>query len=188
VKVVSITEGIPTILPPLAFITFLTMIKDFFEDYKRRKSDAEENNKKVLIYKQSTKKWVEDLWKNVLVGDLVQVTKNQFFPCDLLCIAASDYRKGQCFIETKNLDGETNLKNKFVPADLKDSIKDDESALKLQGIVLNAEGPNQYLSKFKGYLTVADKKIPLSASNFLLRGCILRNTDYIIGLATYTGH
>lgn len=61
-KAVSITEGVPTILPPLAFITFLTMIKDFFEDYKRRKSDEEENNKKVLVYKPATKKWVEDIW------------------------------------------------------------------------------------------------------------------------------
>lgn len=33
---VSITNQLPTILPPLAFITFLTMIKDFYEDYKRR--------------------------------------------------------------------------------------------------------------------------------------------------------
>lgn len=86
------------------------------------------------------------------------------------------------------MDGETNLKNKFTPTELKETIKDESSALALQGNILNCEGPNQYLSKFKGSMIVQGNKVPLSASNFLLRGCILRNTDYIIGLATYTGH
>ena len=33
---VSFSNGIPVIIPPLAFIIFITMLKDFYEDNKRR--------------------------------------------------------------------------------------------------------------------------------------------------------
>jgi len=36
---------------PLCFILALTMIKDAFEDLKRRKADNEENSRKVLVYR-----------------------------------------------------------------------------------------------------------------------------------------
>ena len=37
--------GIPSLLLPLAFVVSLSMIKDGFEDYQRKKSDDEENNR-----------------------------------------------------------------------------------------------------------------------------------------------
>jgi phospholipid-transporting ATPase len=185
IKLVSITGGIPTILPPLAFIVLLTMIKDVYEDYKRYKSDEEENNKETLVYDNG--KFVTMRWKDVRVGQILKVVKNQFFPADLVLLSSSDYRKGICFIETKNLDGETNLKTKNVCDDLKDQIKSDDDALRLSSKTVNAEGPNQYLSVFKGSFQMNGSKLPLSSKNFLLRGCTLRNTDYILGCAVYTG-
>ena len=185
IKLVSITGGIPTILPPLAFIVLLTMIKDVYEDYKRYKSDEEENNKETIVYQQGS--FETKRWKDVRVGQIVKVVKNQFFPADLVLLSSSDYRKGICFIETKNLDGETNLKTKNVCDDLKDRIKSDADALDLSSKNINAEGPNQFLSVFKGSLLVDGKKLPLSSKNFLLRGCTLRNTDYILGCVVYTG-
>lgn len=185
VKIVSITHGVPTILPPLAFIVFLTMVKDVYEDYKRYKSDQEENNKEAHIYQGKELRTLT--WKNIQVGDIVRVNKNEFFPADLLLLASSDFRKGQCFIETKNLDGETNLKTKTVAEDMKHLIKSEENILHFKDSILNAEGPNQYLNSFKGSFIYSDTKYPLSGQNLLLRGCILRNTDYIIGCAVYTG-
>lgn len=55
------------------------------------------------------------------------------------------------------------------------------------GSIVNSEGPNQYLSKFKGTIEYSGKKVSLNSNNFLLRGCILRNVDYVYGLVTYTG-
>lgn len=185
IRVVSITGGVPTILPPLAFIVFLTMVKDVYEDYKRYKSDQEENNKETLVYQDGEFKKM--MWKDIRVGHLVKVNKNEFFPTDLVMIASSDYRKGLCFIETKNLDGETNLKSKIISEDLRAIIKTEQDALTMGGNIVNAEGPNQYLANFKGAFIHNDTKLPLSGQNFLLRGCILRNTDYIIGCAVYTG-
>ena len=43
------------------------------------------------------------------MGSIVKIEQDEFFPCDMVVIATSD-KKGRCYIETKNLDGETNKK------------------------------------------------------------------------------
>jgi hypothetical protein len=40
---VSITNGVPTVGFSLVFIMSLSMVKDFLEDFKRWKSDKQEN-------------------------------------------------------------------------------------------------------------------------------------------------
>jgi len=47
----------------------------------------------------------------VQVGCLVRVKQDEFFPSDLILLSSA-LPKGVCYIETKNLDGETNLKYK----------------------------------------------------------------------------
>lgn len=47
IPVITISEGMPTIFMPLAFIVAVTAIKDYYEDYKRKKSDREENQSMV---------------------------------------------------------------------------------------------------------------------------------------------
>lgn len=39
--------------------------------------------------------------------------ENEYFPCDVMLLKSSE-KKGVAYIETKNLDGETNLKHKIV--------------------------------------------------------------------------
>lgn len=40
-----IGTGVPSLLMPITFVVSLSMIKDGFEDYQRKKSDDEENNR-----------------------------------------------------------------------------------------------------------------------------------------------
>lgn len=192
IDLVSITGGIPTILPPLAFIVLLTMIKDVYEDYKRYQSDKEENNKEASKVTADHPEGKDVCWQTIRAGDIIKVHKNEFFPCDLLVLASSDKRRGQCFIETKGLDGETNLKTKSVPQQITDHLgeKGIDGVLGQPGSigVVSSEGPNPYLYTFKGFMTISDTKFPLDNSSLVLRGCSLRNTDYIYGVAIYTGH
>ena len=44
---ISISGGKPAMALPLSFVILVSMIKDMFEDYKRYKSDTEENYKLV---------------------------------------------------------------------------------------------------------------------------------------------
>jgi magnesium-transporting ATPase (P-type) len=45
------------------------------------------------------------------------VLEDSFAPADILLLSSSD-QKGVCYVETKNLDGETNLKIKNVHRDI----------------------------------------------------------------------
>lgn len=75
---------------------------------KRKKSDEEENERTVLQY-QGELGWCKTRWRELRVGDVIRVQCDEPFPSDIVLLNSSD-GKGLCFVETKNLDGETNLK------------------------------------------------------------------------------
>lgn len=51
------------------------------------------------------------------------------------------------------------------------------------------EKPNSTLNKFTGRVSFKDKKnISMDSNNFILRGCSLRNTQWVVCLVAYTGH
>ena len=56
------------------------------------------------------------------VGMIVKVKHDEFFPADMVLCRSSD-RKGLCYVETKNLDGETNLKHKVAEKYLNKKLK-----------------------------------------------------------------
>lgn len=98
-------------LMPLSFVIFVSMVKDIFEDLKRHKSDKIENNREVLAANQDTLSFEPILWKDIHVGMILKIKEDEFFPADVILLNSST-SKGICYIETKNLDGETNLKHK----------------------------------------------------------------------------
>jgi phospholipid-transporting ATPase len=106
---ISITGGQPAILLPLLFVCAVSAVKDLFEDIKRHRADDQENNRKALVLNINSNQFELKPWKEIRVGMIVKVLGNQFFPADLVLLSSSG-RKGICYIETKNLDGETNLK------------------------------------------------------------------------------
>ena len=60
---------------------------------------------------------------------------------------------GLAYIETKNLDGETNLKHKSCHKELQLIITEAESAAAFKGTCL-VEAPNDQLYRFEGTLTL----------------------------------
>lgn len=71
-------------------------------------------------------------------------------PADLLILHTSD-EKGTCYVETKNLDGETNLKIKSANKEMQQMF-DSESALREIDGEINCEGPNNAIYKFEGMI------------------------------------
>ena len=116
---ISDSGGVPVLALPLSFVVGISMIKDIYEDYLRHTSDNEENNRKVEV---SDHQWVRLIksrvwrfkkaaWSSIRVGKIIKVYEDQPFPCDMVLLNSSA-PKGICYVETKNLDGETNLKHK----------------------------------------------------------------------------
>ena len=77
-------------------------------------------------------------WRHIGVGDLVRVYENCFFPADMLVINSSE-PEGALYVETKNLDGESNLKLKMVNKDLITRYEDKASFEDFSGVTLNVE-------------------------------------------------
>ncbi len=129
-------------------------------------------------------------WKELHVGEIVKLKSDEFVPADMLLLHTSD-PKGACFVETKNLDGETNLKIKSANKDLHNYFGSLEQLSKIDGQIL-CEKPNNAIYKFEGAAEMAlqnlSEKISLNADNVLLRGSSVRNTDYVYGVIIFTGH
>ena len=96
------------------FVLFVTMLKEALENYFRYKSDKEANNRVCMAYNYNQKKFVETKWKDIRVGDLIIVDKEGKFPVDMLLMVTPN-PDGLVFVDTSNLDGETNLKDKSCP-------------------------------------------------------------------------
>lgn len=173
-----------SILAPLVVVTGVTMAKEILEDWRRRKQDIEANNRKVKVYDRSNT-FQDTKWKNLRVGNLVKVYKDEYFPADLLLISSS-YEDGICYVETTNLDGETNLKVKHA-LDVTSSLHDDDYYKKFKAII-KCEDPNEDLYSFIGTMWYDGLQYPLSLQQILVRDSKLRNTEYVYGVVVFTGH
>ncbi|KAI9331224.1 hypothetical protein DFJ73DRAFT_85001 [Zopfochytrium polystomum] len=190
-------------------------------------------------------RWVEISWGNVQIGDIVLIQNDDPIPADLIILSSSE-PDCLCYVETKNLDGETNLKIRqgleetafLSRGDIRmlfeegtsrtrrfgermEETTDDEKPRRLFRVAIEMEDPNPSLYTFSGAVLVSwdslewmkkqarrntdqavtdfdgtkpennrdlvSVKIPLGINEMLLRGCILRNTDWVIGLVVYAG-
>ncbi|XP_069018284.1 phospholipid-transporting ATPase ID [Embiotoca jacksoni] len=168
---------------PLALVLSITAIKDASEDMNRHKSDNQVNNRKVDVLIDGELR--NEKWMNVQVGDIIKLENNQFVTADLLLLSSSE-PLNLVYVETAELDGETNLKVKqalTVTGEMGDSIEE------LAGFTgeVRCEPPNNRLDKFKGTLTDDSQSYSLDNDKVLLRGCTLRNTEWCFGLVIFGG-
>ncbi|WVZ58959.1 hypothetical protein U9M48_009174 [Paspalum notatum var. saurae] len=168
---------------PLSLVLLVSLIKEAFEDWKRFQNDMSINNAHVDVLQGQH--WESTPWKRLQVGDIVRIKQDGYFPADLLFLSSTN-PDGVCYIETANLDGETNLKIRKALEKTWDYVIP-EKASEFKGEV-QCEQPNNSLYTFTGNLIVDKQTIPLSPNQLLLRGCSLRNTEYIVGAVIFTGH
>ncbi|XP_037531124.1 phospholipid-transporting ATPase IA [Nematolebias whitei] len=173
-----------TTLVPLLFILVVAAVKEIIEDLKRHKADSVVNKKECQVLRNGA--WEIVHWEKVAVGEVVRAANGDHLPADLVILSSSE-PQGMCYIETSNLDGETNLKIRQglqVTADLKDI----ESLMRLSGR-MECESPNRHLYEFVGNIRLnGHSTVPLGPDQILLRGAQLRNTQWVHGVVVYTGH
>lgn len=173
-----------TTLVPLVFILAVSALKEVVEDYKRHRADRETNHREIEVLRSGHWQFVK--WTEVVVGDIVKVHNNQFFPADLVMISSSE-PQAICFIETSNLDGETNLKVRQGLSGTA-NLLDTKDLTSLSGSI-QCEPPNRLLYEFSGVLRMTNvQAMALGPDQLLLRGALLRNTNWIFGAVIYTGH
>ena len=178
----------------LVFVLLVTSCKEGAEDFQRYKSDKLENTRMVTVVKfdESSGALIESQMetKDVKSGDIIKMTGTTAVPADMLLILTSMHADGnQCYVETANIDGETNLKLKEAPAALKPLIRNGEPTKALFQGTLQFEEPNKsiytFIGAFKNEALGID--VALSAENLLLRSSLFSNTDWAYGIAIYTG-
>ena len=138
----------------------------------------------------------KDFWKNVKVGDFVRIYNDDQIPADVVILSTSD-PDGACYVETKNLDGETNLK-------VRQALRSGQKVKHARDcertefyIESEPPHPNLYQYSAAARWTQRDSKRPeapgtpmtepISINNLLLRGCSLRNTEWVLGVVVFTG-
>ncbi|VDK80983.1 unnamed protein product [Litomosoides sigmodontis] len=189
--IIALLQQIPGVSPtgrfttagPFVIILTVSAIKEIFEDIKRRKSDQTVNNYCATVLKG--REWKYLLWKNLKVGDIVRVENDQMFPADMALLSSSE-ALGIAYIETSNLDGETNLKIRQGLECTSDLIT--ISAIRDFQCEIECEHPNQNVNEFTGTLKMRDSQQPLSILQLLLRGARLKHTQWICGVVLYAGH
>uniref|UniRef100_A0A8C7WJU5 Phospholipid-transporting ATPase n=1 Tax=Oncorhynchus mykiss TaxID=8022 RepID=A0A8C7WJU5_ONCMY len=172
-----------TTVVPLVLVLSMTMAKDGSDDINRHRCDRQVNNRKVEVLIDGELR--SEKWMDVQVGDIIKLENNQFVTADLLLLSSSE-PLNLVYIETAELDGETNLKVKqalTVTGELEDCI---EKLANFNGEV-RCEPPNNRLDKFTGTLTLKEEMYSLDNEKVLLRGCTLRNTQWCFGLVVFGG-
>lgn len=189
----SIIQQVPNVTPTNRYTTIGTLlivlivsaIKESVEDIKRANSDKELNYSKAEVYSPQLGEFVVKKWVDISVGDIIRVKSEESIPADLIVLSSSE-PEGLCYIETANLDGETNLKIKQARVETSKMI-DVTNLGKIQGKLLS-EQPNSSLYTYEGTMTLHGRDIPLSPEQMILRGATLRNTAWIFGIVIFTGH
>uniref|UniRef100_A0A7M4F8Q3 Phospholipid-transporting ATPase n=1 Tax=Crocodylus porosus TaxID=8502 RepID=A0A7M4F8Q3_CROPO len=171
-----------TTIVPLVLVLTITAVKDATDDYFRHKSDNQVNNRQSQVLINGILQ--QEQWMNVRVGDIIKLENNQFVAADLLLLSSSEPH-GLCYIETAELDGgELGPPLLLSPAQGCEMLPCGPSAP--PGEVI-CETPNNKLDKFSGTLYWKENKYLLSNQNMLLRGCVLRNTEWCFGLVIFAG-
>ena len=159
---------------PLAVVILFSMLREAYEDRARHVDDASVNSRLVLVLNRNSQpvQFEEKAWRDVVVGDIVRVLNRSEFPADLLLLSSTG-DQGMCYIDTCNLDGETNLKIRSAVSAT--SHFTSSKALSLISGNIEYDAPNNRLYNFTGTLTLDQKKFPVDNEAILLRGaaCVL---------------
>ena len=151
--------------------------------------DHEEDHRRHLFrqrHHENHPRWRKARWEDVKVGDFVKIYDDEPIPADLVICATSE-EDNVAFVETKNLDGETNLKSRSACPTLTYLRNAKDCADAKTSFRVDCERPDNNMYKLTAAVITPDDKYPIDLGQTLLRGTMLRHTKWVIGLVIYTG-
>ncbi|KAL8864535.1 MAG: hypothetical protein Q9198_009801, partial [Flavoplaca austrocitrina] len=186
------TTGTYTTIVPLAFFVMLSMAKEGYDDLRRFQLDKAENNKSTIVLRkedsrsaQGPEGWKTIKWKDVRVGDVVKLVRNEAAPADLVVLHANGMND-VAYVETMALDGETNLKSKAAAPPVAKACSTVKDLFQCEAHYV-VEDPNLDLYKFEGKVSIGQEHLPLTNSEIIYRGSVIRNTPEVFAMVIYTG-
>ncbi|GAA5950524.1 hypothetical protein JCM21900_001216 [Sporobolomyces salmonicolor] len=138
--------------------------------------------------------WVKESWEDLRVGDFVRLHGDESVPADLIICATSE-EENVCYVETKNLDGETNLKSRSAVPELT-HLRTSSAIANHAKFVIRAEPPDVNMFTYNAAIEIHDGRLgkdgqplkcPVNLTTILLRGTVVRNTQWVIGVVCMTG-
>ncbi|GMF47301.1 unnamed protein product [Phytophthora fragariaefolia] len=184
---------------PLVIVLMVSMIKQGIEDKKRHDADAVQNARHCKVLGRHGEIMTKE-WQEVLVGDILRLGDRDEAPADVFILSTSE-EEGRCFVETCNLDGETNLKRRSAIEQVSQHVgyrklndpvlpeaEHSKQMMKLSA-TMEYEQPNNRLYNFTGRIEFGpnNEAAPIGPSNIILRGCSVRGCAYIYGIVIFTG-
>ena len=168
-----------------AAVLVFTMLKEAYEDYFRHKQDTVANHMKTRRYDPTLKRYTQVTSAEVKVSDVLKVMENEQIPADMVLLTCSN-PQGIAYLNTMNLDGETNLKDKSAP-ELTKKMQDSE--LISHHLEIECDLPDPSLIKWNCNMKAETGIwVPLGLGQLMLRGCVVKNTEWAVGAVIYTGN
>lgn len=166
---------------PIIVIFVIAILREGYDDIKLHREDKKINERKYTGYVNGDLKEIQS--KDFHVGDVIILERDKECPADIIVLQSSE-KDGTCSIETSNLDGETNLKERTM---LPVFAEMDPSTFKDLNAKVKCQPPNSELYLFNGTVEIQGNLHAITSSNFIQAGTILRNTNKIIGTIVYAG-
>ena len=177
---------------PFIVVLIIALIREFIEDERKRKNDVKANSSETIIFKTPT--FLNSTWKDLQVGNIIKIKKDEIVPADSLIIKSSS-KNGLCYLQTTNLDGESTLKPREALHYTQENINEDNLRImdkifscKNNNCFIEVDQPNMDIYVIEGAISFKGEKKYFSAKNVLLRGGRLKNVDYAYGIIIYTGN
>ncbi|GAA6062467.1 hypothetical protein JCM10212_000002 [Sporobolomyces blumeae] len=145
-------------------------------------------------HKYSKPTWAKETWEDLKVGDFVRLHGDESVPADLIICATSE-EENVCYVETKNLDGETNLKSRSAVPELT-HLRTSSAIANDAKFIIRSEAPDVNMFTYNAAVEILDGrtgkdgqplKCPVNLNTMLLRGTVVRNTEWVIGVVCMTG-
>ena len=183
-----------TYISPLCIVVGFSMLKELYDDIKRRIQDKKTNSTLITTLHTSleNKNDVVKLDKkaaDLIIGDIIELKKDSRVPADIIVLKTfNESGENQAFIRTDQLDGETDWKLRKAPG-ITQSLSE-RNIVNINGYI-EYEPPSKLIYNFQGLLKYQseqgiNQQEPLNLENTMWASTVVASQK-IIGIVIYTG-